>query len=71
MCFLQGEQEQQLTPEQLKAMKAPSRDDPLESDGAASWVQQYNEELAAPSRNALECVPSRTPCLAGLMMCLG
>ena len=48
-------QEQHLTPEQLKAMKGPSRDDPLEAEGAASWVQQFNEELAATSRNALEC----------------
>lgn len=36
-------------------MKGPSRDDPLEAEGAANWLQQFNEELAAPSRNALEC----------------
>ncbi|CAK0764733.1 hypothetical protein CVIRNUC_003188 [Coccomyxa viridis] len=48
------EQGQQLTPEQLKALKGPSRDDPAENVGAASWVAQYNEELAAPSRNATE-----------------
>ena len=52
-------------------MKGPSRDDPLESGGAASWVQQYNEVLAAPSRNALECEPACTPCLLGMMICLG
>ena len=36
-------------------MKGPSRDDPVEAEGSASWVQQFNEELAAPSRNALDC----------------
>ena len=54
-CARQDEQGQQLTPEQLKALKGPSRDDPAENVGAASWVTQYNEELAAPSRNATEC----------------
>ena len=54
-CARQDEQGQQLTPEQLKALKGPSRDDPAENVGAASWVEQYNEELAAPSRNATEC----------------
>lgn len=45
-----------MTPEQRKAMRGPSAEDPLEDDTAASWVQQYNEELAMPSANALECV---------------
>ena len=54
-------QAQQLTPEQLKAGKGPSPDDPVEAEGAASWVQQFNEELSAPSRNALECELHPTP----------
>ena len=45
------------TPEQLKAMKGPSADDPLEDPTAASWVRQFNEELAAPSANAAERAP--------------
>ena len=53
--FFQEHHQQQLTPEQLKAMKGPSRDDPVEAEGSASWVQQFNDELAAPSRNALDC----------------
>ncbi len=60
---MQKHEEQQLTPEQLKAMKGPSRDDPVEAEGAASWVQQFNEELAAPSRNALECKHVLSPCV--------
>ena len=60
-CAVQEQEEGQLTPEQLKAMKGPSRDDPVEAEGAASWVQQFNEELAAPSRNALECKASSPP----------
>ena len=48
------QKQEQLTPEQLKAVKGPSPEDPVEAEGAASWVQQFNEELAAPSRNALE-----------------
>ena len=47
-----------LTPEQQKAMRGPSAEDPLEDEGAASWVQQFNEELARPSINALECATS-------------
>ena len=54
-CAPEDEQGQQLTSEQLKAMRGPSSDDPAEDVGAASWVAQYNEELAAPSRNAIEC----------------
>lgn len=41
-------------------MQGPSADDPLEDDNATSWVHQYNEELARPSVNALECAPSPT-----------
>ena len=55
MYLMQKQEQQHLTPEQLRAMKGPSSDDPVEAEGAASWVQQFNEELAAPSRNALEC----------------
>ena len=44
-----------LTPEQRKALRGPSAEDPVEDDNAASWVHQYNEELARPSTNALEC----------------
>ncbi len=47
-----------LTPEQRKAMRGPSAEDPLEDESAASWVLQYNEELARPSINALECATS-------------
>ena len=45
-----------LTPEQLKAMKGPSPDDPLEDANgtAATWVAQFNEQLSAPSTNAAE-----------------
>ena len=46
------------TPEELKAMKGPSADDPLEDPTAASWVRQFNEELAAPSTNAAERAPA-------------
>jgi hypothetical protein len=51
-----GEQAEaaKLTPEQLKAMKGPSRDDPLDDGNAASWVAQFNKQLAAPSANAAE-----------------
>jgi len=43
-------------------MRGPLADDPLEDDNATSWVHQYNEELARPSVNALECA-SRPPLL--------
>eukprot|EP00884_Botryococcus_braunii_P006962 jgi/Botrbrau1/16267/Bobra.0066s0049.3 len=40
-----------LTPEQRKALKGPSPDDPLEDPDAPSWVAQFNEELRRPTAN--------------------
>lgn len=57
-----------MTPEQQKAMRGPSAEDPLEDESAASWVQQFNEELARPSINALECVTSSPMCYRHLSL---
>lgn len=43
--------EADLTPEQRKALKGPSPDDPLEDPDAPSWVAQFNEELRNPTSN--------------------
>ncbi|CAL8467992.1 g7530 [Coccomyxa elongata] len=56
-----------LTPEQQKAMRGPSAEDPLEDESAATWVQQYNEELARPSVNALEFDMSELEASCGLV----
>ncbi|BDA42325.1 probable peroxisomal targeting signal 1 receptor [Coccomyxa sp. Obi] len=56
-----------LTPEQQKAMRGPSAEDPLEDESAASWVQQFNEELTRPSINALEFDMSELEASCGMM----
>jgi hypothetical protein len=45
-----------VTHEEQKGTRGPSPDDPLEDDAAVTWVRQYNEQLASPSKNALEGV---------------
>ena len=48
----QAEQQQALTPEQLKRRRGPQADDPLEDPHAPSWVRQFNEEMVHPTANA-------------------
>ena len=48
----QVEQQQALTPEQLKQRRGPQADDPLEDPYAPSWVRQFNEEMVHPTANA-------------------
>lgn len=43
--------EQQMSPEERKALKGAHPDDPLEDTAALSWVRQFNEEAAKPSVN--------------------
>lgn len=43
--------EQQLSPEEQKALRGAHPDDPLDDKAALSWVKQFNEEAAKPSVN--------------------
>ena len=43
--------EQQLSPEERKALRGAHPDDPLDDKTALSWVRQFNEEAAKPSVN--------------------
>ena len=53
-----------MTPEQLKALKGPQADDPLDDKTALSWVRQFNETADQPSTNSQRGVASshRMPC---------
>ena len=41
-----------LTPEELKRLKGPQADDPLDDKTALSWVRQFNETADQPSVNS-------------------
>ncbi|DBB10637.1 TPA: peroxisomal targeting signal receptor Pex5 [Trebouxia sp. C0006] len=43
--------EEQLSPEERKALRGAHPDDPLDDKTALSWVRQFNEEAAKPSVN--------------------
>ncbi|KAA6426938.1 MAG: hypothetical protein FRX49_03262 [Trebouxia sp. A1-2] len=43
--------EQQLSPEERRALRGAHPDDPLDDRTALSWVRQFNEEAAKPSVN--------------------
>lgn len=43
--------DQQLSPEERKAVRGAHPDDPLDDKTALSWVRQFNEEAANPSVN--------------------
>lgn len=44
-------QPDKLTPEELKRLKGPQADDPLDDKTALSWVRQFNETADQPSVN--------------------